>query len=292
VDSGKEVKGYADLLGAHAQVTQVKDKKFAFIVNYPTNKERRAFLLHADSQEDADDWIHKINYLIPERKTAVGAAPVRAAEKTHKNSAPEEDIRGILDYWFHQIEDENTEIGEKEVQFWFMRNNIVDDLIRNNFSGLWEKAVKGELDHWTKTSHGLVALIILLDQFTRNMFRDTPKMLEGDKKALDIVQKALNDGSYGKLTNYQRQWLAVPFTRHEDVKTAKQAVNLFEDLLSEAKSAVKSIDFFTRGLDFAKSQVILLEKFGRFPVRNAVLGRENTAAEDEYLNGDKKFFST
>ncbi len=150
--------------------------------------------------------------------------------------------------------------------------------------------MKGQCDHWTKTNRGLVALVILLDQFTRNMYRDTPKMYEGDAKCAELVHKAIKEGVDKKLPLYQRIWFYTVLTRQENLKVMEECVALFESLPKE--SGAKNKAFYDTGLNFAKSQLELIKRFGRFPNRNALLGRQNTDDEEKYLSSDKKAFST
>jgi len=167
---------------------------------------------------------------------------------------------------------------------------MVDNLVRSHYGEAWEQAVKGTCDHWTKTHRGLVALVILLDQFTRNMYRDTPKMFEGDAKCYEIVKKAIQDGVDMKLPLFQRFWLYTALTRQEDLKVQEQNVAYMEQQFKDAPT--KNKNFFQTGSKFATSQYELIKKFGRFPNRNAVLGRQNTEEEAKYLASDNKAFST
>jgi len=200
-------------------------------------------------------------------------------------------IGQIFGYWFHNVEGPDTVLGDEHREFWFVRNKVVDSLIRNNFKAIWEKAIAGECDHWVKTIRGLVCLVILLDQFSRNMYRDTPKMYMGDKKCQEIVEKAIADGIPQKLPIYQAIWFGFPLTRIED-RTAIPKIQNWYGLIKERVKGTKFETYVIRGTLYATNQVDLLSRFGRYPNRNAVLERPNTPEEEEYLNSDKKYYST
>jgi len=200
-------------------------------------------------------------------------------------------LERFLNYWFSQVPSDTTPITQEMISFWFMRNGHVDDLIRSNFMSTWEKAVKGECDHWAKSSRGVVALVILLDQFTRNMFRDTKKMFEGDQKALEIVEKALANGEDKLIPLYHRFWLYVVLQRKEDIKYGEKQEKYYAELAKESKATGKSEQFYQTGHNISNQQLDILRRFGRYPIRNAVLGRESTKEEVEYL-ASSTYFST
>jgi len=290
-DKGKECKGCVDLSGAKSE-TATANKPFAFQVHYPANAEQRKFLFSVSSAEEVKDWVAKINGVI----STLGDNKAHQKQKTIKEvqsvvPADEDPIvTDLLAYWFQDVKNgDDTELGQQQIAFWFMRNAMVDNLICNNYEEVWKKAVKGECDHWTKTSRGLIALIILLDQFTRNMYRDTPKMLQGDPKCSELVKKAIHDGVDKTLPNYQKVWVYTALARAEDPKILEQCVALMEGLHNSSKT---SKGFYENGIKFTKGQHELLKRFGRYPNRNALLGRTNTEEENKYLNSDNKFFST
>jgi uncharacterized protein (DUF924 family) len=295
-DKGKDARGVADLCGAKAEIAQAAKKPFGFNVIYPGDADRRKFFFATVSNEESKDWIDKINSVSVPSASKNIAVKRKVAEEKHKHTGDESEdpqIQEILGYWFQGISSDDTELLlDKHANFWFLRNNLVDDLIRNNFYATWEKAVRGELDSWANSPRGTVALIILLDQFTRNMFRDSPKMFSGDAKAFEIAEKALANGTDKKLPAYQRCWFYLVFQRKEDIKALEKAAEHFSGLQKEANARGKSQAWYERGAKVASEQLDLIKRFGRFPVRNAILGRQSTNDEVDYLLNSKKYFST
>jgi len=290
-DKGKDAKGSIDLSGSKA-TTITSSKQFPFAVQTAG----RSFNFSASSAEEVKDWIEKINQVVSTLGVATSVVRIKrtvteAPDMLKSNDDPM--IGEIMEYWFQSVQNDNIELGQEHIQFWFMRNQLVDDLIRNNFLSTWEKAVKGELDHWAKTPQGFIALIILLDQFSRNMYRDSPASLQGDAKCNEIVMKGLESGIYKKLPFYQQFWIGISLTRKEDIKSLDKAVSLAEELKKDTEAkGVKSKGFYATGIDRFREQRELIQKFGRFPSRNWVLGRQSTDAEVAYLTSENKFFST
>jgi len=295
-DKGKDARGVADLHGGKAELAPNDKKPFAFNISYPARPESRKFFFTTVSAEESKDWVEKINSIVISTNSKYDAlkrnvSEVQAAHTADANEDPQ--IGEIFGYWFQAVDSDDTELTfAKHAAFWFMRNDHVDELIRSNFQATWEKAVKGELDSWANTPRGTIALLILLDQFTRNMFRDSSKMFDGDAKALEIAQKAIANGTDKKVPIYQRAWIYIVLQRKEDVKVAEKSHELFVALHKEAEAKGKSKAYYDRALEVSQQQLNLIKKFGRFPNRNSVLGRQSTNEEVDYLTGDKKYFST
>ncbi len=170
---------------------------------------------------------------------------------------------GVLAFWF---EDDPTTRREK----WFEKNLEFDAEIGRRFGKLHEMAMAGGLDDWAATPSGRLALVIVLDQFSRNMFRDDPSAFAGDAPALALAKAAVASGEDRELGLLEREFLYLPYEHSEDLADQRRSVELFAETGAE-------------GLDYAKRHLDVIERFGRFPHRNKVLGRANTAAEAEYL---------
>jgi uncharacterized protein (DUF924 family) len=169
----------------------------------------------------------------------------------------------ILSFWFEET---------KPAQ-WFQKNAEFDEMILTRFEGDYDLAVKGIFDHWKNDEEGALALCILLDQFPRNMFRDTPKAFATDARALDVAKFAVGKGFDAILPVMQRRFLYLPFEHSESLQDQKTSVALFHSMKNEDPL----------GHDYAVKHYELIEKFGRFPHRNAILGRASTQQELEYL---------
>ena len=173
----------------------------------------------------------------------------------------------VLDFWF---------AGPDPARKWFTKDPAFDAEIRSKFDALRAEAASGALDAWRSTARGSLALIVLLDQFSRNMFRDDPRAFETDGQALAITRELLASGKLDELTLQQRSIALMPLMHSEDRDVQRESVAQFGKL-ADADAAYKS------SLDYAKMHADIIERFGRFPHRNAVLGRETTAEEKEFL---------
>lgn len=179
------------------------------------------------------------------------------------------DIGRILEFWFGK----EGEPGYGEFrEEWFAAEPEYDQEIRERFLATREEALEGKLDHWLDHPRGALALIIVLDQFSRNMFRGSPKMYEGDGKALAVADKALVRGFDGELPIFQRWFLYMPFVHSEDLDDQRRAMELFQSR-GEHGSGDGPGEWHLR----------TIERFGRFPHRNEILGRQSTPEEAEFL---------
>lgn len=175
----------------------------------------------------------------------------------------------ILDFWFEEVGPEG----------WFVKDQALDARIKERFSGSYDAAAAGDFDHWQESAPEALALVILLDQFPRNMFRDTPRAFATDGKALAAAKDAIARDLDRDLTPGERQFLYMPFQHSEDLADQVRSVDLFAERVGDEKT-----------LDFAKRHLAVIERFGRFPHRNAILGRRSTSAETEYLAGPEAGF--
>ncbi len=178
----------------------------------------------------------------------------------------------ILNFWFGR-EDE-ADYGNYRT-FWFNKNPDFDREIITTFKADYEQAAAGELDHWKESSYGCLALILLLDQFPRNMFRGTPQAFATDPQACSVAEHTIAKGFDQQLLIVQRLFVYLPFQHSEDLERQRQSVALFRQF-GEAPDNVDAISYAVRHLE-------IIERFGRFPHRNEILGRVNTCEEAEFL---------
>ncbi len=178
----------------------------------------------------------------------------------------------ILNFWFGSPK--SVDYG-KERSFWFTKNPEFDKELGDRFLLAYEQAARGELDYLQASPLGCLALVLLLDQFPRNMFRGTPKSFATDAKALSVAKNAVNRGCDRVLLPVQRWFIYLPFEHSENLADQKRSVELFLTLSDDPASAST--------IDYALRHKAVIERFGRFPHRNKILGRENTPAEDEFL---------
>ena len=167
----------------------------------------------------------------------------------------------VISFWFEEIES----------AMWWKKDEAFDALLVERFSGIHARAACCELFEWRKEPEGRLAEIIVLDQFSRNMFRDSALAFANDTMSLALAQEAIGCGADRALTPVQRSFLYMPFMHSESLKIHEVAVELFR------KNGIRS------NLDFEFSHKKIIEMFGRYPHRNKVLGRESTVEEIEFL---------
>lgn len=197
------------------------------------------------------------------------AAP--AIDARDGDSTPAE-ARRVLDFWFGAPGTASYCLDRPE---WFRKDAAFDASIHEAFGVLIEQALRGELDGWSREPRGALAQIILLDQFTRNAFRGTPRAFAGDPRALAAAQRMVAARRDEALQPMQRVFVYLPFEHAEDFAMQDEAVRLLSRLPREPWQ--ESV------LDFAQRHRAIVARFGRFPHRNAILGRPSTAEEIEFL---------
>ncbi|MBN8727190.1 MAG: DUF924 domain-containing protein [Xanthomonadales bacterium] len=188
--------------------------------------------------------------------------------------------REVLEFWFGGAEDDAAVIAEKGA-LWFRGGDEVDREIRTRFAGLHEEVAAGRLDGWTAVPLGRLALVLVIDQFSRNLFRDDARAYAHDALALGWCKEALASGEDRQLRPIERTFLYLPLEHSEDIADQEQAVALFTALTREVPAAAR--ERFDGFLDYAIRHHDIIARFGRFPHRNAVLGRASTAEEIEFL---------
>ena len=191
-----------------------------------------------------------------------------------------ESVDSILHYWFGNSADDAEVVREKTI-LWWKKNPEVDEEIRRRFEAMLESEVKGELASWGNSPRGQLARMLLLDQFPRNMYRGTARAFAYDEQARRLARQALDQGVDRKLRPVERVFIYLPFEHSEDVQDQATGVQLFEALLEKVPATVKQP--FQNFLDFAKKHKEIVDHFKRFPHRNALLGRDSTPQELEFL---------
>jgi len=174
----------------------------------------------------------------------------------------------ILTFWF---EDLDLARPRDKRDVWFKSTPEFDQAIEDNFRAAYEDAAAGRLDKMKESREGCLALILILDQFSRNLFRNNPQAFAADAKAREFARHALDNGFDQGLSDFVRVFFYLPFEHSEKLADQESAMKLFQPMNNEntTKAAIGHHDAIAR--------------FGRFPHRNAVLGRQNTPEEEEYL---------
>lgn len=155
---------------------------------------------------------------------------------------------------------------------WYAKDDAFDAAIRDGFGPLWEEAAAGRLKDWERSDEGTLALVIVLDQFPRNMFRNDPRAFSTDALAREVASGALDRGVDKRIDGELRQFLYLPFMHSEDLADQERCVALFEPLGNENNTK------------YAIIHADIIRKFDRFPHRNSVLGRETTSEEQAFLD--------
>lgn len=171
----------------------------------------------------------------------------------------------IINFWFKELTPKD----------WFMQNDEVDQKITRRYGELLKKASQGELAYWRETALGLLAEIIVLDQFSRNVYRGTPEAFSQDPMALTLSQQLIQRGLDKNLAHDEKRFAYLPFMHSESMAIHHEAMKIFTDLGE---------------IDFEKQHYDIIEKFGRYPHRNEALGRKSTSAEIEFLKRPNSSF--
>lgn len=185
------------------------------------------------------------------------------------------DAQEVLDFWF--LPPSNPGHGKQRAE-WFRKDDAFDAAIRDRFGAAIGHAVAGGLREWDEQGpRGVLARILVLDQFTRNAWRGTPESFAGDALALSAARQLVESGAHLALSPWERSFVYMPFEHAEDARMQEQSVELFTALAA-------AHDGFGQSLDYAHRHRGVIARFGRFPHRNAILGRASTPEELEYLS--------
>ncbi|MEZ5529224.1 MAG: DUF924 family protein [Porticoccaceae bacterium] len=186
----------------------------------------------------------------------------------------------VLDYWFGSAMDDGV-CAQQHSSLWWGKAPETDADIRQRFEVLLQVLVNGGNRYWLQFPESRLAAIIVLDQFSRNIYRDTPTSFAADRLALNWSLSGISAGLDMQLRPIQRVFFYLPLEHAEDPAVQQRSVSLFSQLLGLVPEGQR--DLFSGFLDFAERHAAVIEQFGRFPHRNEILGRESTAAELEYL---------
>ena len=190
--------------------------------------------------------------------------------------ATDERAQSILDFWF--LPETDPEYG-KPREVWFAEGRSIDAVVRERFLGDHEAAAAGAFDDWRDDAETCLALILLFDQFPRHMFRDTARSYATDPLALAAARHALDRGFDQVHPVFKRNFVYLPFTHAEDLAAQRQSVEL-------RKALPESYGNRDRSILRAVEHMEVIERFGRFPHRNDIVGRESTPDEIAFLEAD------
>jgi uncharacterized protein (DUF924 family) len=195
----------------------------------------------------------------------------------------DEPIRRILDFWFSAAELDAPQIDSR-MERWFSTDAAFDARIREQFGGLVEDALAGKLDHWAASPEGRLALILLLDQFCRNIYRNTAQAFAGDRKALKLCVEGSIRHEYRTLNPVQRIFFFMPLQHAEAANVQEKSVRIYKALAEGVSDTLR--ETFLTFAEFAELHRDIVSQFGRFPHRNRHLGRDNTPEEESFLAAD------
>lgn len=185
------------------------------------------------------------------------------------------DAQEVLDFWF--LPASHADHGKQRAA-WFRKDDAFDAAVRERFGAAIDHAIAGGLREWDEQGpRGVLARILVLDQFTRNAHRDTPTSFAGDQLGLQAAQQLVDSGRHLELTPIERAFVYMPFEHTEDAGMQERSVELFTELSAQHEG-------FHQQLDYAHRHRGVIARFGRFPHRNPILGRASTPEELDYLS--------
>lgn len=199
-----------------------------------------------------------------------------------------ERIEEIIEFWFGDTR-RDASCTPEWMGFWFGSGSDLDQPIRERFGADVRDAMAGRKDHWTDTAAGQLALILLLDQFTRNIYRGTADAFAHDDKVLALTQSGIADGIDGQLGPVETAFFYMPMQHAENLAVQMQSVAMYEALAESLPETAKGV-FQKSFTNYARQHLEIIMRFGRFPHRNNILGRESTPDEKDYLASDAPTF--
>jgi len=189
-------------------------------------------------------------------------------------------IPAIIDDWFLDADTGRRDLPQPAR--WFRGGKALDAHLRSRWSSDLGAALAGERDHWREERSGSLAFVVLLDQFARNLHRGSAAAFAGDERALAAARTAIARGDDRRLPLVQRVFLYLPLEHHESIEMQRESLRLFTALRLGAPDPLT--DFAQATLDSAREHAAIIERFGRYPHRNAVLGRTSSDEEREWLD--------
>ena len=190
-----------------------------------------------------------------------------------------ETAKKILHFWFGDLE--NGQVNTAQQKIWWNKNPEVDHYIRTHFQQDLLNAVFGKYNDWLENPHGTLALILLADQFSRHIYRNTPEAFAADTLAIEWAQTGIAKKHDAQLNFFERAFFYLPFEHAENITLQQQSVNLFQELYEQAHNEQKKL--FKTYLEYAQQHQSIIQRFGRFPHRNKILKRSNTEEENIFL---------
>lgn len=197
--------------------------------------------------------------------------------------------RGILDYWFGDLA-QTPEYFKSRNKLWFMGGEKVDAHIRKHYEADVVRATLGEHDDWLESPRGCLALIILLDQFSLNLYREQPRSYRQSELAIPITRRIITRGWEKELTEVERVFVYLPLEHSELLPDQEEAVRHFEKLAASVPARTPLREAMEDYLDYARRHERVVRKYGRFPDRNEVFGRTSTPEEEAFLASDEAPF--
>src|SRR3989304_7449671 len=188
----------------------------------------------------------------------------------------------ILQYWFGELKESEAPSSDY-YKIWFAKGIEIDEYIKNKFEEDLKCAIEGKLKNWEDKPRGTLALIILLDQFSRNIYRGTAKAFSQDSLALEICLRGIEKGFDKRLHPVERLFLYMPLEHSEDLEIQKKSVEYFSMLEETFTSTPSLVSIISEFKNYAEKHYVIIERFGRFPHRNEILGRKSTPEEIEFL---------
>jgi len=195
------------------------------------------------------------------------------------------DSEKILNFWFSSSD--NLLVNQKK---WFMKDEKLDSEIKKSFGSYHKAATDGLLDHWKAQPRAALALVIILDQFSRNLNRNSAQAFACDDKAKTICQSSIDRGHDKILHPIERWFLYMPLMHSEDKKDQELSLRLYESLATSKNIEVEYQAALKGAFKFAKLHANIVFRFGRYPHRNEVLGRESTQEEVDFLKEPNSSF--
>jgi uncharacterized protein (DUF924 family) len=197
---------------------------------------------------------------------------------------PTKEFEDVLRFWFPQHLSDDHATMVRQFEWWFRGG--ANSIVAERFPLLLERAARGELEHWSHSPQPRLALIIVLDQFSRSLYRDTARAFAQDPKALALALQGIEIGHYAALeTPWEKTFFFLPLGHSEELTHLEAAVQLAEELVEKAPTELRRV--LEHSASQARGHRDVIARFGRHPHRNAVLGRPSTREELDYLASDQ-----
>lgn len=197
-----------------------------------------------------------------------------------------ERVKAVLTFWFGVLEDDH--IPKDRQALWWAKDSAVDQEISHHFGEVLDRAATGALDSWQSAPRSCLALIVVLDQFSRNIFRDNRRAFAQDAIALDVCLRGIERGMDFSLRPIERVFFYMPMMHAESLEMQRRSVKVFEELYGELPENLRGE--FETFPSFARQHCEIVARFGRFPHRNKILGRASSPAELEFLKSPGSSF--